>query len=44
MQQIQFMKNLALMGAMLFVIANGPGKMSLDELAVRKSSAPPLAT
>ncbi len=26
----QFMKNLALMGAMLFIIANGSGPMSLD--------------
>lgn len=44
MQQIQFLKNLALMGAMLFVIANGPGKMSLDESAGRKLTAPPLAS
>lgn len=29
-QMIQFMKNLALMGTMLFVIANGAGVMSLD--------------
>jgi putative oxidoreductase len=29
-EMISFMKNLALMGAMLFVIANGPGPMSLD--------------
>ncbi len=29
-QMIQFMKNAALMGAMLFVIANGPGPWSLD--------------
>lgn len=29
-QMIQFMKNLALMGAMLLVIANGTGPMSLD--------------
>jgi putative oxidoreductase len=43
MQQIQFMKNLALMGAMLFVIANGPGKMSLDELAGRKVPEPPVS-
>jgi putative oxidoreductase len=42
MQQIQFMKNLALMGAMLFVIANGPGKMSLDEVAGRKALEPPV--
>ena len=35
MQMIQFMKNMALMGAMLFIIANGPGPWSLDN---RKSS------
>ena len=29
-QMIQFMKNLSMMGAMLFLIANGPGKGSLD--------------
>jgi putative oxidoreductase len=29
-QMIQFMKNLALMGAMLLVIANGTGPLSLD--------------
>jgi putative oxidoreductase len=29
-QMIQFMKNLGLMGAMLLVIANGPGPWSLD--------------
>ena len=29
-QMIQFMKNLGLMGAMLIVIANGTGPMSLD--------------
>jgi len=29
-QMIQFMKNLALMGAMLMIIANGSGAMSLD--------------
>jgi putative oxidoreductase len=30
MQTIQFMKNLSLMGTMLFLIANGPGAMSVD--------------
>jgi len=30
MQTIQFMKNLAIMGAMVFIIANGSGPMSLD--------------
>ena len=29
-EMISFMKNLALMGAMLFVMANGSGPMSLD--------------
>jgi len=29
-QMIQFMKNLGLMGAMLMVIANGPGPLSFD--------------
>lgn len=29
-QMIQFMKNLSLMGTMLFLIANGPGPLSLD--------------
>ena len=32
-QMIQFMKNTALMGAMLFIIANGSGPMSLDVTA-----------
>ncbi|MFO0947557.1 MAG: DoxX family protein [Planctomycetota bacterium] len=31
-QLIQFMKNLALMGAMVSIIANGPGAWSLDGL------------
>jgi putative oxidoreductase len=30
-QTIQFLKNLGLMGAMLLIIANGTGPMSLDE-------------
>jgi putative oxidoreductase len=30
-QMIQFMKNLSMMGAMLLIIANGPGPFSLDE-------------
>ena len=29
-QMIQFMKNLSMMGAMLFIIANGSGPISLD--------------
>jgi putative oxidoreductase len=43
MQQIQFMKNAALMGAMLFVMANGAGHWSLDQLASRKTAGPSLA-
>lgn len=35
MQTIQFMKNLSLMGAMLFLIANGPGAWSVDSRRVR---------
>lgn len=31
-ETIQFMKNLALMGAMLFIIVNGPGAGSLDNV------------
>lgn len=30
MQMIQFMKNLSMMGAMIFIIANGPGQGSLN--------------
>lgn len=30
LQMIQFMKNISLMGTMLFLIANGPGAMSVD--------------
>jgi len=30
MQQIQFMKNLALIGGLLLVIAFGPGRLSID--------------
>ena len=36
-QMIQFMKNSALMGAMLMIIANGAGPMSIDARA-RKSN------
>ncbi len=36
-QMIQFLKNLGLMGAMLLLVANGPGPMSLDH----KGSATP---
>ena len=37
MQMIQFMKNLSMMGAMLFLMANGPGAFSLDA-RVRKTA------
>ena len=30
-QMIQFLKNISLMGAMVFLIANGPGQMSVDQ-------------
>lgn len=30
MQMIQFMKNLSLMGTMVFLMANGPGALSVD--------------
>lgn len=37
MQMIQFMKNLSLMGTMVFLMANGAGQMSLDaKIAVPK--------
>ena len=38
-QMIQFMKNLSMMGAMLFVMANGSGPMSLVSW-LKKRSAP----
>jgi putative oxidoreductase len=38
-QMIQFMKNLSMMGAMLFVLANGSGPVSLDAW-MTKYSAP----
>ncbi len=39
MQMIQFMKNLSLMGTMVFLMANGAGGMSLDaRLAARPSN------
>ena len=34
-QMIQFMKNLSMMGTMVFVIANGPGAFSLDHRLAR---------
>jgi len=36
---IQFMKNLSMMGAMLFIIANGPGPMSMDAHQAGQSTA-----
>lgn len=38
-QMIQFMKNLALMGAFLLLIANGPGPMSLDARRSARTAA-----
>ena len=37
---IQFMKNLSMMGAMLFVMANGSGPMSVDSLLHKRATAP----
>lgn len=33
---IQFMKNLSMMGAMLFVLANGSGPMSADSFSQKR--------
>lgn len=38
-EMIQFMKNMALMGAMLMIMANGAGPMSLDGRNVLKHDA-----
>ena len=38
-QQIHFMKNLAMMGAMLLIIANGPGPMSVDHSRAKRKAA-----
>ena len=38
-QMIQFMKNLSMMGAMLFIVANGSGPMSLDSWLDKRGSA-----
>jgi putative oxidoreductase len=40
MQTIQFMKNLGLMGAMLFIMANGAGVMSVDAARAARVGAP----
>lgn len=39
-QTIQFMKNLSMMGAMLFVVAGGSGAWSLDRRLATRSSQP----
>lgn len=38
---ISFMKNLSLMGTMVFLMANGAGPMSLDSRAARRAAASP---
>lgn len=38
-QMIQFMKNLSMMGAMTFLIANGAGPMSVDGWLARREEA-----
>lgn len=43
-QMIQFMKNLSMMGAMLIIIANGPGAMSLDNRPARGNASAPAET
>jgi putative oxidoreductase len=44
MQTINFMKNLAIIGGLLYVVANGAGAFSLDALRARKrAGVPPLA-
>jgi len=42
-QTIQFMKNLSMMGAMLFIIANGAGAWSLDARRANPSVVPVVA-
>src|SRR6266478_6533687 len=39
-QMIQFMKNLSMMGAMLFVMANGSGPLSVDSWLRKRATAP----
>ena len=41
MQMIQFMKNLSMMGAMLWIMANGPGACSLDARLAQRSATFP---
>ena len=38
-QMIQFMKNLSMMGAMLFIVANGSGPMSVDSWLHKRVTA-----
>ena len=38
-QMIQFMKNLSMMGAMLFIMANGSGPMSVDSWLHKRAAA-----
>ncbi|MBI1913715.1 MAG: DoxX family protein [Planctomycetes bacterium] len=38
-QTIQFMKNLSMFGAVLFLIANGPGAWSVDACLAKKTPA-----
>ncbi|HEV3142646.1 MAG TPA: DoxX family protein [Gemmataceae bacterium] len=37
-QMVQFMKNLSMIGAMLFIVANGSGPLSLDALWHKRAS------
>src|SRR5260370_27208436 len=39
-QMAHFMKNLSMMGAMLFIVANGSGPMSVDSLLSRQVKSP----
>ena len=39
-QMIQFMKNLSMMGAMIFIVANGAGPMSLDSWLQSRATEP----
>ena len=38
MQTIQFMKNLSMAGAMLFIMANGAGPMSVDAWLAKRTT------
>ena len=40
-QMVQFMKTLSIMGAMLFLVSNGSGPLSLDSLLSKRAAAPP---